>query len=352
MRRFIDLGFFLIVAVACAGLDFYIQRRDHGGAGFGLAEYVALRQENWQDVLHPPSLRAALPSDVAGWEMTASTADVIVTGSPESRAQQASEVAMVKAVAALEKASSPSGDMIGMTMTKGDTRLRMVATLRNKDAAAQPAAANATETPETIQTAAKLQTVFQTAAPAADKAAYAVVDGVAFTELPAAAIGGDPSLRMMRAELGDQISVTVVTKSSDDAAIKEAMAAIDFVMLNKLLQNPLAGVADGRADDMRQDPESADILASGAGISPDAPEPLAALLPTQASQGGATQSTAPPALRPQPSDVVQVTPTPTAAAKAGPAETAVFVAAPAGGAATPGRQPCVRRAGVLVCPEG
>lgn len=343
MRRLFDLGFFITIAMACVALDFYILKRDNAGLAFGLQQYFAQRKEDLQDLLKPPSLAAALPSEIAGWDVRPAGADQMIPGSADSRAQQASEIAMIKAVAALEKASHPAGDMAGMTLTKGDTRLRVMAVLA-KPTETIAGIETISATPESLDPA--LQALMQQNSVQTDTAPYSVVDGVAFTELPAAAVSGDAGLRMMRATLGAEISVTVVTKSTDDAAIREAMQAIDFVMLNKLLQKPVAGVANGRTTDVRLDPVNAlspdemaqltaqqEKAALGAPLSSTADKALAADATADLATGDETLSEA----APKP--------------KAAPAETAVFVAPPEEGAGTAG-QPCVRRAGVLVCPDG
>jgi len=345
MRRLIDIGFFLLIAVACAGLDFYIMRRDAGG-DLAFSAYAAQRREDIGDLLHPPSLGGAMPTALAGWDVSTSGVDQMTEGGAEARKQQASEIAMVKAIAALEKAKHPKGDMVGLTMTKGNTRLRVMAVLVEKTpqiAGIETAASQESSTDPALQAALHDPTMI------AQNAAYTVVDGVAFVELPASAVSGDPALRMMRAQMGDELSVTIVTKSTDDAAIREAMQGINLVMLNKLLQSPVVGVADGLARDLRFDP------ANGAGHGTGQPIPAIppAIQSAAPSEGPATPVAQAAPIAPVETASAQPTASASAKAKAEdiPAESAVFVAPPTQGANASG-QPCVRRAGVLICPDG
>ncbi len=341
MRRLIDIGFLFLIALGCVGLDFYIQKRDSTADQFGVADYIALRRDAFNDILHPPSLAAAMPSDIAGWEIAQSGADQMVGVTDANRQDQANEVALVRAVAAFAKASAPKGEMRGMTMVKGDTRLRVVATLAEQVGAAAGIESAAQAAPTD---SAALQNLLQPSSAAqAGRAVYDVVDGVAFTELPLSGVTSDPDMRMMRATLGNDLAVTVVTQSSDDAAIKEALQGIDFVMLNKLLNSPVTGVQDGSKTDLRADQGATPMAAA-------APEPVPTGVPTAIDQaaalvdqmaGGQTDASGTTAKAAAPAPV----------AKAVHAETAVFITPPesAGGTAA---QPCVRRAGVLVCPDG
>jgi hypothetical protein len=201
-----------------------------------------------------------------------------------------------------------------MTMTKGDTRLRLMAML-----VSQADAINAPVAPNDADTEAALQNLMQVMPLLAATPSFHVVDGVAFTELPAAAISNDPDLRLMRAMLNDDLAVTVVTRSTDDAAIKEAMQEIDFVMLNKMLKNPISGVQDGRLTDLRLDADNLPTLAR------------------QADAVGLGENSADAVIAPPP-------------AKAILPATAVFETPPDAPAGQSG-QPCTRRAGVLVCPD-
>jgi hypothetical protein len=324
MRRLLDIAFLLMIALGCAALDFYILKREKAGAPYALADYLAERKEDLNDLRYPPSLKSALPSDVAGWSIMPGAADIMTERAPDKRAVEAGEIALIKAVASLDKLSAPQGQMLGMTMTKGDTRLRIMAMLvAQTSETATPLAPNDTDTE------AALQNLMQVMPLLAATPSFHVVDGVAFSELPAAAISNDPDLRLMRAMLTDDLAVTVVTRSSDDAAIKEAMAAIDFVMLNKMLKTPLAGVQDGRLTDLRLDPEYMTALAAGAG-------PMGA---TQADKANITASANTPDAVIAPPPVKTVLPA-----------TAVFETPPETLSGQAGK-PCTRRAGVLVCPD-
>jgi hypothetical protein len=332
MRRLFDIGFLIAIALACVGLDFYILKRDHGDQAFGLAQYIAQRKGDVQDMLKPPSLAAALPSDIVGWDLYPNGADQILQGSAESRAQQASEVALVKAVEALEKANHPKGEIVGMIMTKGDTRLRMVSVL-HKDETFQ--AAVETAIAQFGAETSPLQAIIESQPAAVQAAAYSVVDGVAFAELPAAAISGHPDLRLLRAQIGQELSVTFITKSTDDAAIRQAMQGIDFVALNKLLQLPLSGVVDGRTTDARFDPENLNNNFV-ARLQGSLPSPQVGAVPTPSDEAGITKAMASSAVKTGAQPI---------------AESTEFIAPPDAGTGFSG-QPCVRRAGVLQCPEG
>lgn len=326
MRRLMDIGFILFIALGCLGLDFYIQKRDSAAENFAFADYIALRQEDFNDLLNPPSLSSALPSEIDGWSVARQGADQMLAGDASVRADQASEIALVKAIEKLTKAGPSAGQMVGMTMTKGNTRLRVLAVLLEE-----------TEVPAGLELAANnsgsaaLGQLMDIADGPASKAAFDVVDGVAFTELPVAALSGDADMRMMRATLGNALAVNVITQSDDDVAIKEALQEIDFVMLNKLLNSPVAGVQDGRKTDLRADTQGEPALAA----LDTKMEQLQTMPESEGASNSAIISTAAPA----------------PAQKSAPKETAVFITPPTQ-AATEGSAPCVRRAGVLVCPDG
>jgi hypothetical protein len=203
--------------LGCVGLDFYILKRDSAAERFGISDYIAQRTDDFNDVLYPPSLAAALPTAIEGWEISPKSADKMVGATDANREDQAHEIALVKAMAALTKAASDKGEMVGMTMVKGDTRLRLVATLI-QDADLPSGIETATATP--ASDTAALQALMQAQDGAAALAVYDVVDGVAFTELPSAGVTGDPDIRMIRAALAPALSVTVITQSRDDEAIK------------------------------------------------------------------------------------------------------------------------------------
>lgn len=348
MRRLFDIGFLIAIALACVGLDFYILKRGHGDQGFGLSQYIAQRKGDVQDMLKPPSLAASLPSDIEGWDLRPNGADQILDGSAESRAQQASEVALVQALKALERAAHPKGEIVSMTMTKGETRLRVVAVLHKDETIA---AAVETAIARSFGETTPLERAIESQPRLSLDAAYSVVDGVSYAELPAADVTGDPDVRMMRAQIGHQLSVTFITKSTDDALIREAMQAIDFVILNNLLPFPSAGIVDGRTTDARFDPENLNnnFVARLRG---NLPSPHVGAVPA-ASLGAATDPVLTPA-EVAPAEVaptVVAAPDPAAKPKKAPAETAVFIAPPTEKAGTTG-QPCVRRSGILVCPDG
>lgn len=338
MRRIIDIGFVLVLVLGCIGLDFYILKRDSTKEGFGLPDYIAHRKDDFNDLLYPPNLAAALPTAIEGWEIALKSADKMVGATDANREDQAHEIALVKAMAALTKASSDKGEMVGMTMSKGDTRLRVVASLIQE--AGVPAGIETAKAIPTADTAA-LQAMLQAGDAATGLAVYDVVDGVPFTELPAAGVTGDPDIRMIRATLSPALSVTVITQSRDDAAIKEALQAIDFVMLNKLLNSPIEGVIEGSKIDLRNVQPIPDLGTTTAKL-----PPVAVSLPATGAERAAKTSLLP-----------TVAPAKAAAAPrksettAPPSETAIFLAPPA---SELGRfkQPCVRRAGVLVCPDG
>jgi hypothetical protein len=338
MRRIIDIGFVLGLVLGCIGLDFYILKRDSAKESFGISDYIAHRKDEFNDLLYPPTLTAALPTAIEGWEISPKSADKMVGATDANREDQAHEIALVKAMAALNKASSDKGEMVGMTMVKGDTRLRLVATLiQDADLPSGIETAAATPTDDT----AALQAMLQAGDTAAGLAVYDVVDGVAFTELPAAGLTGDPDIRMIRAALTPALSVTVITQSNDDAAIKEALQAIDFVMLNKLLNTPIEGVVEGSKIDLRGGQPNADLGTTTAELTPVA-------VPLPATDAGRL---AKPFSLPTVASATDAGSPPKTGAAAQPSETAVFLAPPTNDLGQ-SKQPCVRRAGVLVCPDG
>ncbi len=337
MRRIIDIGFVLVLVLGCIALDFYILKRDSAKDTYSPRDYIAQRKDDFNDLLYPPSLAGALPTAIEGWEIAPKSADKMVGATDANREDQAHEIALVKAMAALTKASSDKGEMVGMTMAKGDTRLRLVATLiQEADLPAGIEAATTTPTGD----AAALQAMLDAGDMAADQAVYDVVDGVAFTELAATGVTGDPDIRMIRATLTPALSVTVITQSRDDAAIKEALQAIDFVMLNKLLNAPVEGVIDGSKIDLRGGQPMAVPGTTTAKLPPEVPMLTAD-----------TQRAAKREPLPQTAVAQELAAKPKIAPEIAPAESAVFLVPPEEGLGA-AKQPCVRRAGVLVCPDG
>jgi hypothetical protein len=340
MRRMFDIAFLLTIAVICIGIDFYIQKRNHAdqalGQSFGLAHYIALRKDNFQDIVTPPSLAGAMPSEISGWEISQNGGDQMIANTKASRAQQANEIALIKAVAALEKGAAPKGDMIGVAMRKGDTRLRVLAVLQEETGKIEGIETASSGSAKSKDVAiAALQQMIISPAPGAARDTYAIVDGVAFEELPAGEVIQDRNMRMMRAKIGKSLSVTVVTTSTDDEAIREAMRAIDFVMLNKLLHSPLAGIKEGRQTDVRNDPPAADVLASAQAVHAEANvAPLDAALAVGATQADVTSLPA----------ALQQSGTGAASQRS-----VQFVSPPLESMAAR-KVPCVRRSGVLVCP--
>ena len=339
MRRIIDIGFVLVLVLGCIALDFYILKRDSAKDTYGPRDYIAQRKDDFNDLLHPPSLAGALPTAIEGWEIAPKSADKMVGATDANREDQAHEIALVKAMAALTKASSDKGEMVGMTMAKGDTRLRLVATfIQEADLPAGIESVKATPTGDTAALQAMLEA--GDAAAMGQAAVFDVVDGVAFTELPAAGVTGDPDIRMIRATLTPALSVTVITQSDDDAAIKEALQAIDFVMLNKLLNTPVEGVEDGRKTDLRGGQPIAVSGTTTAKLPPEVPMFAAG------TQGAGLRKPLPEIEMAE-----QSAAEPKIAPAEAPAESAVFLAPPQEGLGA-AKQPCVRRAGVLVCPDG
>ena len=337
MRRIIDIGFVLVLVLGCIALDFYILKRDSAKDTYSPRDYIAQRKDDFNDLLYPPSLAGALPTAIEGWEIAPKSADKMVGATDANREDQAHEIALVKAMAALTKASSDKGEMVGMTMAKGDTRLRLVATLiQEADLPAGIEAATTTPTGD----AAALQAMLDAGDMAADQAVYDVVDGVAFTELAATGVTGAPDIRMIRATLTPALSVTVITQSRDDAAIKEALQAIDFVMLNKLLNAPVEGVIDGSKIDLRGGQPMAVPGTTTAKLPPEVPMLTAD-----------TQRAAKREPLPQTAVAQELAAKPKIAPEIAPAESAVFLVPPEEGLGA-AKQPCVRRAGVLVCPDG
>lgn len=339
MRRIIDIGFLLVLVLGCIALDFYILKRDSAKDTYGPRDYIAQRKDDFNDLLHPPSLAGALPTAIEGWEIAPKSADKMVGATDANREDQAHEIALVKAMAALTKASSDKGEMVGMTMAKGDTRLRLVATfIQEADLPAGIESVKATPTGDTAALQAMLEA--GDAAAMGQAAVFDVVDGVAFTELPAAGVTGDPDIRMIRATLTPALSVTVITQSDDDAAIKEALQAIDFVMLNKLLNTPVEGVEDGRKTDLRGGQPIAVSGTTTAKLPPEVPMFAAG------TQGAGLRKPLPEIEMAE-----QIAAEPKIEPKIAPAESAVFLVPPQEGLGA-AKQPCVRRAGVLVCPDG
>lgn len=314
MPRLMDILFALAIITACFGLDFSILKRAHGDTAFGLAHYIAQRQADLNELMRPPGLADVLPSTIEGWAVAKLGAERLIQDTADNPSAQVGEIAAIKAVVAQEKALYPIDDMVVMRMTKEDTSLYALATLVQQS---KPIHKAGLASQETAVPQIPLQTLLQNLPPPSDAPPFMVVDGVAITELPLPPLTGKSNIRMMRADLGGTLFVTFVTTSRDDAALQKAMDHIDFVMLNMLLKTPVSGVEIGRTTDLRADAANAPAPA----IPPSAPPAPAPSAPSNPA-------------------VADVTPPPTKAED--------MVAASEG--EDRARGPCVRRAGVLVCP--
>lgn len=339
MRRLIDIAFIFAFALVCLGLDFYSKQRASTAQSFGVSDYIARYRGDLDDLLNPPSLRAAIPSALDGWQIVRSGGEILVGSDPAERPEEVGEIALVREVGAVAKAASLAVQSATVAMIKGDTRLRIVVALQENAAPAEgvvPAALTASDAHLVLQTLL-IQSDGQP-----DKPIFDVVDGVPFSELSADAATSDADIRLLRAVLTGALSVSVVTQSTDDGAIKEALQRHDFVMMNKLLATPVEGVTAGRMSDVFNGGAAAPLAALPANSVPqsDAAAKIEAVGTIQTPVADAV---------PQP--VTATVKAPPSAQKAMPAK-ATLGQAPLPGAASQSGKACVRRAGVLICPEG
>lgn len=302
MSKLLPVLFVAILAAVFGGMDFYMQKQKAGDQPFGLTDYLAARQIAVAAISSPPSLEKAMPQQLPGWTIhrfEAEDLSIITARAPSP--QEAEDFAKTRQNEKLGLTLTPSAQLSDLAMYKGDTALRLVATLILDDGSMASGALMAQNK--------FMKGMIEGAAPGQTGTGdFAMVDGVTFVELPK-----DPDspegTRRLRATLGDAATVTAVTRSTDDATIAQALASVDFVMLNSLLKAPLPNVANSPV-----------ILASDQTAAPEEPSALAKIM--QKSSG--TQ------------EVADAGNTTDASTEPGPA-------AP--------QKACVRRAGKLNCPK-
>ncbi len=301
MTKFLPVLFVVLLAAVVGGLDFYVLKQKHVGQAFGLAEYMAARQQALGAGSGPFSLAKAMPAQLPGWQVHPFTTEdlALISGrAPTVQESEAFIAARNQENLAMQKTEAV--ERVDLALYKGETGIRLTGVFLAPDGSVATQALQA-------------QNAFINglAAAAADTAPrdFVVVDGVQIAELARGATA-DPALRLFRATLTDAITVTAFTRSTDDEAIAEVLAAVDFVMLNALLADPLANIADSTAAETPQDTAAPAKAAN----------PLSSI--TQKVSG----------------------------ARVADAGTVSSVTAPETAATAP-QKACVRRAGKLVCPK-
>lgn len=301
---------FLVFAMGCGiGLDFYL-KAEKAGDSYGLLDYsgqvgvdLTGAAESVGTFLNPPSLRKAMPSKLEGWEAHAFGVDdlaIVIGREPTPIEQEAFvENQRMKAIAM----SATNGlNMVERAYYKGDVSIYLTA------AHISAGGLRGSAMKAGINGMAEFMML--------DKRPLVTVDGLAVIEgrKPDAA-GGEA--RLIRAELTESISVVLLTRTRDDQAIAELVNAIDFPMLNELLDQPVAGIVDTPA-----------VLVAGGDVAAiTIPDPAVSGL----VEAAADQATDQPADQP-------------AEPAAEQSQDAVAPAASKG--------VCVRKAGVLKCTKG
>ena len=234
MSKLLPILFVAILAAVVGGMDFYMQKQKHDGQAFGLTEYLASRQIAIAAYSKPPSLANAMPEQLPGWEVRRFKADdlAILAGRAPTQ-KEAEHFIDARGQENFGKMLTKGVQSVDLALYKGDTGLRL--------SGVYLAASGGIATQALQRQAAfmKALSTIETAEPRA----FAVVDGVTFEELGHGE-NDDPALRSFRATLTDAITITAVTRSTDDAAIAEALSSVDFVMLNSLLKDPLPNITD------------------------------------------------------------------------------------------------------------
>ena len=237
MSKLLPVLFVAILAAVLGGMDFYLQKQKAGDQPFGLTEYLASRQIAIAAISRPPSLENAMPQQLPGWTIHKfAAADLAILTAKAPTPEDAEEFAKTRQAEKLGLMVTPSAKLSDLALYKGDISIRLVATLIVDDGSMASGALRAQN--------AFMKGMTESAAPGQTGTRdFAAVDGVTFVELPK-----DPNspadIRLLRATLGDVATVTAVTRSTDDAAIAEALSAVDFVMLNSLLKEPLPNISD------------------------------------------------------------------------------------------------------------
>jgi hypothetical protein len=229
MSKLVPVLFFSIMASAVVGMDYYFQRQRLDGQDLGLKAYVSMRLSDYKLSRAQASLATALPEKIDGWEIHPFAADdlKILTGAATT-AKQAESFADAKGQQAFGMMVTTGVKRVDLALYKGETGIRLSGTHLAESGGLQTQALS-------MQNGfMKMLTDLESEGPRL----FVTVQGVDVLELPPAP-DGDAGLRQFRATLTDAITVTASTRSPDDAAIREAFAAVDFPQLNSLLATPL-----------------------------------------------------------------------------------------------------------------
>jgi hypothetical protein len=230
-------AFALLLLGTTTFLDFQMKSKAASGP-YEISDYVAATgiqlsgiRQAWDRHFNPPSLRKALPSDLAGWEVHPFDSDdqAIWLGRAPTE-QEAQDFKSSNARKALGVTMTNGIQMIDRAYYWGDTGIHL--------------SAIHISTTGTIGDAMKQSIMAEESSllSGPDPFPFAEVDGVVFREVSVQDDQG--SRRFIVGRLSDAVSIRLITRSRDNAAIAELLAAIDFQMLNTLLTEPLPAIID------------------------------------------------------------------------------------------------------------
>lgn len=298
MSKIIPIAFFCVMGAVGVGMDYHLYtQRVERFAGVGVAPGASYISDVQQRIALARKEKSdgMLAQNLPGWDVHKfAAADMVILTGAGATTEQAEAFQDVSSREAFGMAVTPGVKKTDYALYKADqgVALSIIQLASNGGIATQALMAQ--------NSFVKMLGDLDGGGPVD----FATVDGVTVVELPKAA-KADPALRSFRATLTDAITVNLATRSADNALILEALGAVDFVGLNAELKEPLPGVVEKMA-----------ALSRDAGA---ASQQEAALPDAKAAQGSAAEQVAQQQAVPD---------TPAA-----------------------GGMPCVRRAGVLTCPD-
>lgn len=349
MPRFLDIVFFMTMVLACFGVDFVIMKFDRNVSDLTVSAYIDKRKADLRDLITPPKLLDVLPVAADTWQVQTGNLDQMLGFIVANGAQNANEATLIKTIANIHKSRQAESDSALLSISRAGVALNMAFFLQPdyKDQAIF-AAAPLTEGEMTFATFLQ--------APQDETAAFATVGAFAFYELPINTLLNDPDLRLMRARLGERLVIYATTNSKQDNALRQALGQLDLAGLGRLVPELLPGTAE-------EAPASWTIQLKPPADAPASPNASASASPASAEAAQAGDAPPAPAAQPASTGVVSVLsqglaplPQPTAipAQPDGQESNRHLPPNPEPGDATVEKvksQPCVRRAGVLVCSE-
>lgn len=306
MPRLLDIIMFVTTALACIGVDFVVMKFDRQETGLTLAAYIEQRQTDVYEYFNPPKLIDLLPSQIAGWHVVKAQVDTPVTTANGAGARQKNALTLLSTITQIHRQVQPDAEIIQMALSRGDVHLHLVAFL-------DPPGARASDSlPQTLSNGEVILARFLNASTYM-LAPMATVRGIPLVELPINTLLNDPALRLLRADISIGLTLYLVTNSPQDPAIIQALEQFDMHRIQRFF-----------------------------------PDSRAASAPSQPEAPAAAPQTAPV---PAPAPAAQTEPSPAPAAPTGAATEGTPQQAQAQTEPPKPAKPCVRKAGVLVCPE-